>query len=183
MASTFTPLMTPDDLLNLPDDGRQHELVNERLITTSLVSSRQAIVAAEIGGEIGLFALRHAVGYVGVNWGFHLRKSPDTVRAPDYAFVRAGRIPAEGVPPGFWPGAPDLAVEVISPSDRFTDVMDKVDEYLASETRMVVVVDPESRITRVFRPGQPTLVLGPDGVLDGEDVLPSFRLELAGVWV
>jgi Uma2 family endonuclease len=141
------------------------------------------MVAAEIGAEIGLFASRHSLGFVGTGWGFQLQSDPDTVRAPDWAFVRADRIPGEGVPPGFWPGPPDLAVEVISPLDRFTDVMDKVDEYIDVGTRMVVVVDPESRITRVFRPGQPTRVLGPDGVLDGEDVLPGFRLELSGVWV
>lgn len=184
MTSTSTPLMTADDLLNLPDDGRQHELVNGRLITMSATSSRPAMLAAEIGLEIGLFVRQHKLGRVGgADWGFRLRENPDTVRAPDFAFVRAERIPTEGVPPGFWPGAPDLAVEVISPSDRFTDVMDKVDEYLAAETRMVVVVDPESRVTRVFRPGQPPRVLAPDGVLDGDDVLPGFRLELAGVWV
>jgi Uma2 family endonuclease len=182
MASTSTPLMTADDLLNLPDDGQQHELVNGRLITMSATSSRPAMIAAEIGGEIRNFVRQHKLGRVGdADWGFRLRENPDTVRAPDYAFVRAERIPAEGVPPGFWPGAPDLAVEVISPSDRFTDVMDKVDEYLDAGTRMVIVVDPETRVTRVFRPEQPLRVLGPDGVLDGEDVLPGFRLELSGI--
>jgi Uma2 family endonuclease len=182
--STTTTLMTADDLLQMPDDGRQHELVRGRLVTMSATSSRPAIVATRIGLEVGLFVRQHHLGEVaGADWGFRLQSDPDTVRAPDFAFVRAERIPPEGVPPGFWPGAPDLALEVISPSDRFGAVMEKVDEYLDAGTRMVVVVDPEKRITRVFRPDRPMRVLGPDDELDGDDVLPGFTLPLSQVWV
>jgi Uma2 family endonuclease len=184
MVSSPTTLMTADDLLNLPDDGQQHELVKGKLVTMSATSSRPAMVAAEIGGEIRNYVREHRLGRVGgADWGFRLQSDPDTVRAPDYAFVRAERIPPEGVPPGFWPGAPDLALEVISPSDRFGAVMEKVEEYLSAGARMVIVVDPEARITRVFRPDRPTRVLGPDGTLDGEDVLPGFTLPLSQVWV
>src|SRR5688500_4732589 len=124
IGSTTTKLMTAEDLLNLPDDGRQHELVRGQLITMSATSSRPAMIAAEIGGEIRNFVRQHNLGRVGgADWGFRLQSDPDTVRAPDYAFVRAERIPPEGMPPGFWPGAPDLALEVITPSDRFGAVM------------------------------------------------------------
>lgn len=98
------------------------------------------------------------------------------VRAPDVGFMRAERIPAEGIPPGFWPGAPDLTGEVLSPSDRFRDMMDKVQQYLDASTRRVWVADPEERTVRIFR-ANGTLALS------GEDVLPSFRLPLSEVWV
>lgn len=182
--STTTRLMTADELLQLPDDGQQHELVRGQLLTMSPTSSRPAMVATRFGLEIGVFVRQHGLGEVGgADWGFKLQSDPDTVRAPDFAFVRADRIPPEGVPPGFWPGAPDLALEVLSPTDRFADVMTKVEEYLAAGTRMVIVVDPEARVTRVFRPDHPVRVLGPDDTLAGEDVLPGFRLQLSQVWV
>ena len=184
MPETTTAVMTADDLLNLPDDGQQHELVQGRLVTMSASGTRAALLATELGGEIRTFVRQHRLGRCGgADWGFKLRSDPDTVRAPDFAFVRAERIPPEGVPDGFWPGAPDLAVEVVSPNDRFSDVMDKVEEYLEAGTRLVWVLDPDKRVTRVFRPGQPVRVLGPEAVLDGEDVLPGFRLELREIWV
>src|SRR5574341_1913574 len=71
--------------------------------------------------------------------GFRLAQHPDTVRAPDVAFIARERISAEGVPTGYWPGAPDLAVEIVSPSDRFDDVIEKVAEYLAAGTQLVWV--------------------------------------------
>jgi Uma2 family endonuclease len=75
-------------------------------------------VAANIGGEVRSFVKQNRLGVSGgSDWGFTLASNPDTVRAPDVGFVRAERIPAEGIPPGFWPGAPDLAGEVLSPSD------------------------------------------------------------------
>src|SRR5262245_21265833 len=96
-----TTLITAEDLLNLPDDGRQHELVRGKLVTMSATSSRPAIVATRIGLEIGLFVRQNRLGEVaGADWSFLLQRDPDTVRAPDFAYVRAERIPPEGVLPG-----------------------------------------------------------------------------------
>ena len=146
--------------------------------------SRSSLTTGRISRRLGSFVEAHALGLTGdADWGFKLTSDPDIVRAPDVAFVRVDRIPAEGVPPGFWPGAPDLAVEVVSPSDRIADVLEKVQDYLAFGTRLVWVVDPEARKAMIFRRDSPPEVVGPDGELNGEDLVPGFVLRLADVWV
>jgi Uma2 family endonuclease len=133
---------------------------------------------------IGNFVAEHRLGVVGgADFGILLARGPDTVRAPDVVFYRADRLPAGGIPSTYWELAPDLAVEVLSPSDRRGKVLKKVGEYLDAGTHLVWVVDPRRRTAVVYRPeGEPT-ILGADGILDGEDVLPGFRLALAEVWV
>lgn len=182
--ATSTTLMTADDLLNMPDDGWHYELVRGRLIRMTAASSRPSIVTANITIDIGSYVRRHRLGIVGsAEWGFLLAQDPDTVRAPDISFVAGERIPPEGIPQGFWPGAPDLAVEVLSPSNRAGEILEKVNDYLAAGTRLVWVVDPEARMATVFRLNGPTSREGEHGALDGEDVLPGFTLSLASVWV
>jgi Uma2 family endonuclease len=108
--------------------------------------------------------------------GFVLMSDPDTVRAPDVAFLRRERLTEGRSPRGYIRGAPDLAVEVISPSDRYTEVAEKIAEWLEHGVRMVVVVDPRRKTVDVHRPGQPTRTLGMNDVLDGEDVVPGWSL-------
>jgi Uma2 family endonuclease len=108
--------------------------------------------------------------------GFRLTTDPDTVRAPDVAFIRRDRLPAGGSRQGYFPGAPDLAVEVISPNDRLSEVDEKVAEWLEHGTRLVFVVNPRRRSVAVHRPGQPARTLGLDDSLDGEDVVPGWSL-------
>lgn len=178
-------LMTADELLAMPDDDQhQYELVRGRLICMSPSSSKPAIVAGNIGGEVRSFVKEHRLGICGgADWGFKITSNPDTVRAPDFSFVRAERVPPGGIPPGFWPGAPDFAVEVLSPSNSFTEIMEKVEDYLRAGTRLVWVVDPEKRKVTVLRPGRAPMLVGEDGELDGADVLPGFTLPLREIWV
>ena len=118
----------------------------------------------------------HALGLCcSTGTGFILERDPDIVRAPDAAFVASGRIPETGVPVGYWPFAPDLAVEVVSPSDRLADVHAKIVDYLAAGTRLVWLVEPETRMVHVYRSTRQVDVLGTDDALDGGDVLPGFR--------
>ncbi len=100
------------------------------------------------------------------------------MRAPDVAFVRRERVLAAGRVDAFWRGAPDLAVEVISPNDLYTEVEDKVAEWLEHGARMVVVVNPRRRTVAVHRPNRPLRVLAIDDTLDGEDVVPGWSLPL-----
>jgi Uma2 family endonuclease len=179
-----TTLMTADDLLNMPDDGWHYELIRGKLVRMTAASYRPSVVSANVTIEMGAFVRRHRLGLVGsAESGFLLFTNPDTVRAPDISFVAAARIPPEGIPPGYWPGAPDLAVEVLSPSNRAGEILDKVADYLAAGTRLVWVIDPEARTATVFRLNGPTSRAGEHGALDGEDVLPGFTLKLADVWV
>lgn len=175
-------LMTADELAQLPDDGTLYELVRGELRVVCPSAALPGVVAWNLLLELGAFVKRNLLGVCGTaDSGFRLTSNPDTVRAPDLWFVRSDRIPAAGIPRTFWPGAPDLAVEVLSPSDRFVDVLEKVRDYLEAGTRLVWVIDPEGRSAAVFRPdGLPSL-MGEDGVLDGADVVPGFAVMLRDV--
>ena len=185
MVATTSParLVTAEELLELPDDGNRYELVRGELVCVSPSFVWPGIVAGNVfGGLWGFLQRRRRLGICGISEaGFQLASKPDTVRAPDVWFIRAEHVPEGGVPDGFWPGAPDLAIEVLSPSDRFTDVLGNAHEYLDAGTRLVRVIDPKGRSAAVFRPDRPPLLLGEDGVLDGEDVLPGFTLRLRDV--
>jgi Uma2 family endonuclease len=109
--------------------------------------------------------------------GFVLATDPDTVRAPDVAFIRRERIEQTGVPRGYYRGgAPDIAVEMISPNDLYTEVDEKVTEWLEHGTQVVFVVNPRRKVVAVHRPKQPVVILGIEDTLDAEDVLPGWSL-------
>src|SRR2546428_842720 len=136
-------LVTAEELEKLPDDGYRYELVEGRVIRMSPVGYLHGKTAVQL-----IFLLqRHLSGrHLGVAFtelGFKLASNPDTVRAPDVAFIRQDRIPAN--PRGFWAGPPDLAVEVLSPDDRPSEVQNKVEEYLRRGVPLVVVIDPEDK--------------------------------------
>jgi Uma2 family endonuclease len=184
MAAVPRPnLMTASDLLRMPDDGNLYELEEGRLIRVSPASSLPAIVAIHIAARFSVFATEHALGKVGgPDWGAMLFSNPDTVRAPDVAFVRAERFPRGRIPRGFLQGAPDIAVEVLSPSDRYSKTRRKVQEYLDAGARYVVIVEPFDRTAVVHRADGGVVEFGADGVLTFEDLLPGFSLSLSEVW-
>ena len=149
---------------------------------------------APTGGEHGVLTIRlgrlldeyveaHELGLVcGAETGFVLRRTPDTVRAPDVSFVAKERVPTTGVPKTYWPFAPDLAVEVVSPSDRFDEVQIKVSEYLTAGTRLVWIVNPATRTIFVHRSAHDVKALGGDDELNGEDIVPGFRCPVRRVF-
>ena len=116
---------------------------------------------------------------VGANTGFFLSREPETVVAPDAAVVRADRLPPRSERTGYLDLVPDLVVEVVSPSDSQPEIDAKVGLYLAAGARLVWVAYPRPRSVRVHRPGREPVELSEGDVLDGEDVLPGFRLPVA----
>jgi Uma2 family endonuclease len=110
--------------------------------------------------------------------GFLIGHDPDTVRVPDVAFIRSERIPAHPVP-GFFDGPPDLAVEVLSPNDRASEVLAKVQDFLAAGCQVVWVVDPGTRTVTVYESRGQAHVITEDGQLSGGDLLPGFSFPLA----
>ncbi len=175
MASTQEP-MTAEELLRLPDDGQRHELIAGELRTMAPSGEEHGTIAATMIADLAPYVRRHRLGrVVAAETGFLLTTNPDTVRAPDAAFISRERATATPVR-GYRPGAPDLAVEVISPHDLYTEVAEKVATWLAHGTRMVIVVDPRRRAVAVHR--SPTRVrhLTADDVIDGEDVVPGWRM-------
>ncbi|MBI4520292.1 MAG: Uma2 family endonuclease [Gemmatimonadetes bacterium] len=172
-------LLTADEFLRLPEEeGKRVELVRGRMVREPLPGGEHGVLVGELHARIAAHVRERGLGRALIECGFHLPGEPHTVRGPDVAVVSTERLPAE-TPRGFWQLAPDLAVEVVSPSDRWTKVLDKVHQYLEAGSRAVWVVDGRRRRVSVFRPGAETLVLNESDVLDGGDVLPGFSLPLA----
>jgi Uma2 family endonuclease len=172
---------TADELLHMPDDGFRYELVRGELRRMSPAGYRHGLVAANLLGALRPHVLREGLGHVcAAETGFVLARDPDHVRAPDVAFVSRDRSAPVGDPPtGFWPGAPDLAAEVVSPSDSFTEVQAKAFDWLDAGTRLVLVVDPEQRTVTIYRSRDDVRVLTECDSIDGKDVVPGWSVGVA----
>lgn len=178
-ASKSTEPTTADSLLRMPDDGYRYELVGGELVRDSPAGGEHGLIAHRLGRLLGNWAQEQRAGVVlAAETGFKLRTDPDTVRAPDVSFVANERIPAEGVPRGFWEGAPDLAVEVLSPDDRMVDVLAKVRDYLDAGVRQVWIVAPQSETVTIYRSFREVRVLAEDDDLAGADPVDGFRCSL-----
>ena len=174
-----TRAITADELLLMPDDGYKYELVEGRLRKTTPAGSLHGVVGMRLAIALGAYLDDHHLGVLfAADTGFKLATNPDTVRAPDIAFVARERIPAAGIPTAYWPGAPDLAVEVLSPTDVRSEIDEKIDEYLRSGVRLVWFVNPFERRVTVHRRGKRPLVLEERDAVDGDDVLPGFSYPL-----
>lgn len=179
--SSSVPMMTADELLHLQLPDKRTELVRGRLIVREPAGWVHGVVAMKLGIELGTHVKRTGAGLVlAAETGFKLESDPDTVRAPDVAFVAQERIPA-GSPRGFPSLAPDLAVEVLSPDDRPGEVLAKVGDWLSAGTKLVWVVDPTRRMARVYRSDGSEAITPADGTLDGEDLLPGFSCSLGSI--
>jgi Uma2 family endonuclease len=175
--------MTADELLAMPDDGIRRELVAGELREMTPAGWQHGRVAGNIAGELRAYIRPRRLGEMATaEASYRLSTDPDTVRVPDVSFVRQERVDEIGYPTGFWPGAPDLAFEVISPNDRYSEVRAKVDEYLAAGTPMVVLVDPQNRDVIVFRSPGDRIELTEDDVLDGGDVVPGWKLPVRDIF-
>lgn len=174
-------LLTGDDLLRLNVQDKRAELVRGRLVIREPAGLRHGVVTMELARRLSEFVRSHALGIVvAAETGFKLSSNPDTVRAPDVAFVRASRVP-DPLPRGYAAIAPDLAVEVLSPDDRAGEVLAKVSDWLNAGCELVWVVDPERCVARVYRADGTESLLSAEGSLDGEDVLPGLTCPLGDV--
>jgi Uma2 family endonuclease len=175
--------MTADELFWMPDDGMRHELVKGELLTMSPAGAEHGGITSRINHSLVSHVEAHGLGEVLTgDPGFRLTTDPDTVRAPDAAFIRRERVPETGLPRGYFPGAPDAAVEVISPTDLYTEVEEKVAEWLEHGTRLLFVVNPRNRTVKVYRPGRPVRTLTEADALDGEDVVPGWSLPVRNLF-
>ncbi len=139
-------------------------------------------IASEIDFQLRAWIKRGIGGFVGVEAGFKRSRNPDTVRAADVAYVRAERIPNEGIPKGFWNMAPDLAVEVVSPGETADEVRNKVRDYLQAGTPLVWVVYPRSKDVVVHTPDGLARTVSGDAVLEDATVLPGFTCPVADLF-
>jgi Uma2 family endonuclease len=180
--ATTTPT-TAADLLAMPDDGWRYELIEGVLHRMSPAGFEHGEIGSTFVRHLGNFVVPRDLGRVVTGeTGFFLSRDPETVVAPDAAFVRADRLPPRAERRGYLDLVPDLVVEVVSPNDRPTEVEDKVARYLAAGARLVWVTYPRRRLVRVHAPGRAPQDLSEGDALDGEDVLPGFRLPVDDIF-
>ena len=181
--SDTTPI-TAEQLLRMPDEGCRYELIAGELRKRSLAGWREGAIAGELLGLLGMYVIETNLGRVlGAGTGFLLARSPDTVRAPDIAFLSKDRLQVENPGEGFWPGAPDLAIEVLSPDHTTAEVGEKVGAWLDAGASMVWVVNPKWRSVTVYRSATEIETLTENDQLDGEDVVPGFRCRVGDIFV
>ena len=136
-----------------------------------------------IGAELRQYVKQNRLGKTyAAETGFIVATNPDHVLAADAAFIGLGRTKSAGESTGFWPGAPDLAVEVISPRDTYSDVAEKALDWLEAGTRMVLVVDPRCQSVTVYRSSSNIVVLSGDDAIDGADVVPGWKLPVREIF-
>lgn len=176
-------LVTAGELLHLNLPNKRTELVRGALIVREPPGGVHGSVAARLLVAVGAFAQGKDLGSVfAAETGFVLFTNPDTVRAPDVAFIRRDRVPAP-LPKGYLRIPPDLAVEVLSPGDRASEVKEKVADWIEAGTKLVWVIDPRKRTAHVHRSNGSDTNIAVDGLLDGEDVVPGFTLGLSTLFL
>jgi Uma2 family endonuclease len=175
-----TRLYAIEDLWELSSGDTNYELIEGELFEVSPVKRGHGIAQLTIGSRILSFVKVHKLGIVGTEVGFIFQRKPDTVLAPDVAFVSAERLGPEGK---YWSDVPpDLAVEIVSRSNTRAEIDRKVRIYLASGVRAVWVVRPAARAITIHRPGTPAQTLTENDTLDGGEILPGFALPLSDLF-
>jgi Uma2 family endonuclease len=176
---TDVQVRTAEELFRMPSDNYRYELVKGELRKMTPAGTRHGSIITRLLSALVQHVDSRWARSLGPDTGFKIAESPDTVRAPDIAFVSKERIPAGELTEKFWPGAPDLAVEVISPTDTLYELDEKIEEYMTSGVTLVWVVNPKKRTVTVYRPGASPEVLGERDHLHGSPVLSAFQYPIA----
>jgi Uma2 family endonuclease len=176
------PKVTPEELLRLPKD-RRYELVDGELVEKPM-SATSGAVGGELMTLLGQHIRAQGLGALfNAETGYRcFADDPDKVRKPDISFIGRDKISAELWETGFIRTVPDLVVEVLSPSDVSYEVDRRVQDYLSAGVKLVWVVHPQSRSVHVYRPGGQGVILSERDELDGEQVLPGFRLPVREIF-
>jgi Uma2 family endonuclease len=179
MSTTIQP-MTADELFLMKDDSFRYDLVKGELRKISPAGGEHGIIIGRLTGALAHYVEENDLGEVfGAETGFKLASNPDTVIGPDVAFIINEKIPPTGIPIAYWQGAPDLAVEVVSPGNTRREMEEKIEEYLAAGVRLVWVIYPKRRTVVVHRANTEPIMLAESDTLDGQDVLPGFQYSVA----
>ncbi len=181
--STEVQLMTADELLALPHGQFRYELINGELKKMSPAGHDHGRIVMQLAGPLQQFVKEKKLGKIyAAETGFLLTTDPDTVRAPDVAFIRQERVDRVGRSKGYWIGPPDLAVEVISPSDTIGEVGGKVKMWLEAGTHLVWVVSPKRLTVTVYRSLDDIQKLTEKDTLGAGNVVPGFQILIAEIF-
>jgi Uma2 family endonuclease len=177
--SATTQTMTADELFMMKDDGFRYDLVKGELRKISPAGSEHGAVIMRLAGALAPYVEENDLGEVfAAETGFKLASNPDTVLGPDLAFGSNEKIPPTGIPVKFWPGAPDLAVEVVSPGNTRHEIEEKIEQYLAAGVLLVWIISPKHRTVVVHRANTEPATLSESDTLDGQNVVPGFRYDI-----
>lgn len=177
---TTATTITAEELLQMPANHMRRELVRGEVRETVPAGDEHGELAMTIGSDLSQHVRTNRLGRVyAAETGFIISRNPDTVRAPDAAFVRQEVIDSTGRLRGFRSGAPDLVIEVISPGDSYTEVQEKVIEWLEASCRMVVTIDPRRLTVTVYRSKHDIEILTEKDTLSGGDVVEGWELPLS----
>ena len=175
-------LTTLQQLHAMSDEGRGYEVAGGELRRSPLPTYEHGETCTSLATELNLHVRPRGLGKILVEVHFVLGRDPDQARVPDVAFVRADRLPRGERRRGYFEGAPDLAVEVVSPSDSFRETQEKALLFLSAGSRLVWVVELAGRTVAVYTPDRVSRVLGIGDTLDGGDVIPGFLLPVRALF-
>lgn len=179
--STATRLMTAEELIRLPRGRRRYELVKGELLTMSPAGEEHGAVTINLTLPLAQHVKANNLGVVyGAETGFKLESNPDTVLAPDIAFIRREHLGT--LSKGYRSGAPDLAVEVISPDESKNKVQKKVERWLQRGALAVWIVDPQTRTVAVHQLDRDARLLTEEDELTGDDVVPDFAFPVSEIF-
>ena len=179
---TTKELITAEALWQMGASGERYELSKGELVKMTPPGGTHGNVAVRLSTKLQVFVEENNLGQIMVESGYLLATNPDTVRGPDISFLAASKIPAEGLPDAYITGAPDLAVEIVSPSDTASIIQDKVQDYLTYGTRLVWVIYPQQKIVVAYHPDGTAQTLHKTDSLTGEDVLPDFSCRVEDIF-
>ena len=181
--ATTSHLITAAELWEMPDNGRFHELVRGKLLVMTPAGFEHGWIVLELGATLRDFIRQNKLGLaVSGDVGFVLARNPDTVLGPDIAFVRQERIAKSGIPTKYFEGPPDLAIEVVSPHDRFNDVDAKAQDYVAAGAALVWVVNPRWRNVTIYQADRTVRIVAGSEELTAPDLLPGFACRVADLF-
>ena len=181
--SPSTPVMSAEDFLQKHGDERGVELVRGIVRRKTIPGARHGLVCQRTSFQIGLYLQKHDIGYLFTHDTFvRTEQYPTTFRGPDLQFMSYGRMPKGTVPTGVPDVAPELVVEVRSPSDSWKALTRKALEYLDADVKVVVLIDPEDQSATVFRSDGKTQTIGIDGTLTIPELLPDFAVTLKSIF-
>src|SRR5258706_9509905 len=169
---------TEADLEALPDDGYSHELVNGELVMSPKNNYAHGDICGQLLTAFRTFAGTHKLGAVwDSSTGFWMRNR--NCRAPDISFVSKALKGFKRSARQFFPGAPDLAVGILAPSNTPSEIIDRLQDFFSSDTRLAWIIHPEEQFVEVCHSPIQRRIAGPGAVLDGEELLPGFQFPIA----
>ena len=183
MTTEKATLITAEELLTLPDDGKCYELLDGELVGTMPPGGEHALVMVSASFALRAYVRDHALGAVlAGDPGIILHRNPDRVRAPDVCFISRERVPEGGIPQGYLEVVPDFMIEIVSPGDSAGEVQAKLEEWLRAGARLVWAMYPDTCSIVAYKSLQSGRVFAESELIDAAPVLPEFSIRVADLF-